>query len=150
MSLLVALREAAANRSTASKYTSLNGLLYLASGGLLIAWPGAIQTLLGDAPFQGHESALVRVLGMALAVIGWLYFFGGRSGGQQVVAASVLDRVVLVPLVLVPTAMAGVFPHTLWTFAILDPALGLGAWWLLSRAEPGRRGGAGSSPHAGP
>jgi len=150
MSLLVALREAAANRSTASRYTSLNGLLYLASGGLLIAWPGVIQTLLGDAPLQGHEAALVRVLGMALAVIGWLYVFGGRSGGRQVVAASVLDRVVLVPLVLVPTAIAGVFPHTLWTFATLDPALGLGAWWLLSREAPGRRGKTESPSLAGP
>jgi hypothetical protein len=48
-----------------------------------MAWPGVIQTLLGDAPFQGHEAALVRVLGMALAVIGWLYFFGGRSGAGR-------------------------------------------------------------------
>ena len=136
MPLLAALREAPAHRSTASKYTSLNGLLYLASGGLLIAWPGVIQTLLGDAPFQGHEAALVRVLGMALAVIGWLYFFGGRSGGRQVVAASVLDRLILVPLVLVPTALAGVFPHTMLSFAIIDPALALGAWWLLARDTP--------------
>jgi len=133
MSLLAALQETSTHRSTASKYTSLNGLLYLASGGLLIAWPGVIQALLGDAPFQGHEAALVRVLGMALAVIGWLYFFGGRSGGRQVVAASVLDRLILVPLVLVPTALAGVFPHTMIGFAILDPVLALGAWWLLVR-----------------
>ncbi|MGN6228397.1 MAG: hypothetical protein ACTHNM_13265 [Dyella sp.] len=97
-----------------------------------------IQTLLGDAPFQGHEAALVRVLGMALAVIGWLYFFGGRSGGRQVVAASVLDRLILVPLVLVPTALAGVFPHTMLSFAILDPALALGAWWLLARDTPSK------------
>lgn len=136
MSLPAAQREAPAHGSTASKYTSLNGLLYLASGGLLMAWPGVIQTVLGDEPFQGHEAALVRVLGMALAVIGWLYFFGGRSGGRQVVAASVLDRLILVPLVLVPTALAGVFPHTMIGFAILDPALALGAWWLLARNTP--------------
>lgn len=37
MSLLAALREAPANRSAASKYTALNGLLYLASDGLLMA-----------------------------------------------------------------------------------------------------------------
>ncbi len=37
MPLLAALREAPAHRSAASKYTSLNGLLYLASGGLLMA-----------------------------------------------------------------------------------------------------------------
>jgi hypothetical protein len=61
-------------------------------------------------------------------VIGWLYLFGGRAGARQIVAASVVDRLVLVPAVLVPLAIAGVFPHLLWTFAILDPALGIGAW----------------------
>lgn len=146
MSLLAALREAPAQHSAASKYTALNGLLYLASGGLLIAWPGVVQAVLRDAPFQGHEAALVRVLGMALAVIGWLYVFGGRSGGRQVVAATVLDRVVLVPLVLVPTALAGAFPHTMISFAILDPALGLGAWWLLSREERVQRTDPGTPP----
>ena len=41
-------------------------------------------------------------------VIGWLlYYVGGLSGGRRIVAASVLDRVVLVPLVLVPLAIAG-------------------------------------------
>ena len=71
--------------------------------------------------------------GVTLAVIGWLYFFGGRSGARQMVAASVVDRLVLVPAVLVPLAIAGVFPHLLVTFAILDPTLGIGAWLLLRR-----------------
>jgi hypothetical protein len=133
MSLIADLKESPANLSMSSKYTSLNGIIYLAFGALLMIWPGATQTLLLDRDFVGNESALVRVLGMAVAVIGWLYFFGGRSGGRQVVAASVLDRITLVPLVLVPMVLAGVFPHTLATFAILDPVLGLVAWRLLSR-----------------
>ena len=71
---------------------------------------------------------------MAVAVIGWLYvFFGGRSGAQQFGPASVLDRVVLVPLVLVPLVIAGVFPHTLGAFAILYLSLGIGAWALHNR-----------------
>ena len=57
-------------------------------------------------------------------VIGWLYLFGGLSGGRRIVAASVLDRVLFVPLVLEPLAVAGVFPYFLLTFALLDPALG--------------------------
>ena len=47
--------------------------------------------------------------------------------------ASVLDRVVLVPAVLVPLVVTGIFPHVLGAFAILDPALGIGAWVLHSR-----------------
>ena len=84
-----------------------------------------------DRAFVGDEAALIRVMGMTVAVIGWLYVFGGRSGGRQVVAASVVDRLVLVPAVLVPLALAGVFPHLLLAFAILDPLLGIGAWLLL-------------------
>ena len=133
MSFFNDLLEKPVNLSTASKYSVMNGFIYLALGALLIVWPGAVQTVFMDAPFVGRESALFRVLGMTVAVIGWLYLFGGRSGARQFGPASVLDRVVLVPLVLVPLVIAGVFPHTLGAFAILDPALGIGAWVLHNR-----------------
>jgi hypothetical protein len=133
MSFFNDLLEKPANLSIASKYAVMNGFAYLALGGLLIVWPGAVQTIFMDAPFAGNESALFRVLGMTVAVIGWLYVFGGRSGARQFGPASVLDRVVLVPLVLVPLVIAGVFPHTLGALAILDPALGIGAWVLHKR-----------------
>jgi hypothetical protein len=111
----------------------VNGLVYLATGALFIAWPGAVQTLFMDADFVGHEGALFRMIGLTLAVIGWLYLFGGRSGSRQMVAASVVDRLVFVPAVLIPLAISGVFPHLLVTLAILDPLLAIGAWVLLSR-----------------
>lgn len=133
MSLFADLVDSPPTLATSSKFTVLSGVLYLAAGALLMIWPGAVQTLFLDPDFVGREAALVRLLGMTLVIIGWFYWFGGRSGGRQVVAASVLDRIVLVPLVLVPTAMAGVFPHLLLTFAVLDPVLGLGAWYLLAR-----------------
>ena len=83
-----------------SKYAVVNGYMYLALGGLFIVWPGSVQTIFMDRPFVGDESALFRVAGMAVTVIGWLYVFGGRSGARQFGPASVLDRVVLVPAVL--------------------------------------------------
>ena len=132
MSLIHNLRESPKQLSISSKFTVLNGALYLSAGGLLIAWPGAVQTLLFGPAFEGREESLIRVLGMAVAIIGWLYVFGGRSGGKQV-AASVLDRIVLVPLVLVPIALTGVFPTLLVTFAIIDVVLGLVAWYLLAQ-----------------
>ena len=113
----------------------------MTAGGVLMLWPGAVQTLLLDPEFVGREAALVRVLGMALAIIGWFYFFGGRSGGRQIVAASVLDRIILVPLVLVPIALSGVFPHTLFAFAALDPLLGIVAWYLLNKESGSTIGG---------
>ena len=133
MSLFKDLLDKPTSLSTASRYTVLNGFAYLAAGALLVVWPGAAQTLFRDPAFVGHEGALIRVIGLTVVVIGWLYLFGGRSGARQVVAASVIDRLVFIPAVLVPLAISGVFPHLLTTFAILDPSLGLGAWMLLGR-----------------
>ena len=75
----------------------------------------------------------MRMIGMTVAVIGWLYVFGGRSVARQFVVASVV-RAVLVPL-----AIAGVFPRLLIAFAILDPLLGTGAWVLLGRVGAARQ-----------
>lgn len=133
MLLIKDLLEKSPSLSFASKYTAINGILYLGTGALLIAWPGVTQTLFMDAAFVGHERALIRVIGLTLVVIGWLYLFGGRAGARQVVAASVIDRLLFVPAVLIPLAIAGVFPHLLVTLAILDPLLAVGAWVLLSR-----------------
>lgn len=135
MSILAALKESPAGLSGASTFTWMCGLFYMAAGAVTLAWPGAAQVLLRDPDFVGHEAALVRVLGMLLLVVGWLYVFGGRSGGRQFVAATVVDRIVLVPAVLVPTALAGVIPHTLLMFAVVDPALALIGWFLLARGR---------------
>jgi hypothetical protein len=113
----------------------MNGVIYVGAGVLLIVWPGATQTLLMDRAFVGDEQGLVRVVGLTVVVIRWLYLFGGRSNAQQIVAASVVDRMIFVPVVLVPLAIPGVFPHLLITFAILDPALAVGAWLFLRRRE---------------
>jgi hypothetical protein len=135
MSLLSDLMEAPARLSAASRFTLFCGAFYMAAGLQLLLWPDAVQAVFQEPAFTGHEAALVRVLGMLIAIVGWLYFFGGRTGGRQFVAATVIDRVVLVPLVLVPTAMAGVFPHVMLTFAVLDPVLALVAWYLSSRRD---------------
>ena len=133
MSLIKALLEKPPSLTTASKYTVVNGFIYLAVGFLLIVWPGVTQTLFRDSAFVGHEEGLVRVIGLTVVVIGWLYVFGGRSGARQIVAASVIDRLIFVPAVLIPVAMAGVFPHLLLTFAALDVLLAIGAWVLFAR-----------------
>jgi hypothetical protein len=135
MSLVEVLLEKPATLSAESRYTAMNGLLYLGAGALFLVWPGSVQIVFRDAPFVGHEGALFRVIGMAVAVIGWLYLFGGRSGARQMVAASVLDRLVFVPAVLVTLALAGIFPHVLLALAVLEPTLALGAWALLARGR---------------
>jgi hypothetical protein len=133
MSFITDLEEKSAHISTVSKYSTMNGFIYLGAGATLIAWPGIVQTIFGDAAFVGHEGALFRAIGMTAAVIGWLYVFGGRSGGRAFVSASVIDRLVLVPSVLLPLAIAGVFPHVLVAFAMLDVTLAIGALILRGR-----------------
>ena len=133
MSLMKALLEKPPALTTASKYTVLNGVIYLVVGTLLIVWPGITQTLFMDPAFVGYEEGLMRAIGLTVVVIGWLYVFGGRSGARQIVAASIVDRLVFVPIVLVPLAIKGVFPHLFITFAIFDALLAIGAWVLLDR-----------------
>ena len=72
--------------TTASKYTAMNGVVYLGVEALLLAWPGATQTLFMEPAFVGNEEGLIRMIGITVAVIGWLYLFGGRSGARQFVA----------------------------------------------------------------
>lgn len=116
-----------------SSYAVANGVVYCVLGVMLIAWPGVTQVVFEDRDFVGDEAGLMRVLGLTLVVIGWLYVFGGRTGRRQFAAASVIDRLVFVPLVLLPLAIGGLFPHLLVTFTLLDMSLAVGAWVLLRR-----------------
>jgi hypothetical protein len=104
MPLIKYLLEKPRSLSRDAKYAVLNGVAYLAVGTLLVVWPGVTQTIFRDSAFAGHEEALMRVIGLTVAVIGWLYIFGGRSAARQFVAASVVDRLIFVPLVLIPLA----------------------------------------------
>ena len=133
MSFTEDLLRTPSERTVGSRYTAWNGLIYLALGILFILWPTSVQTLFRERAFAADEQGLFRVLGLAVVVIGWLYLFGGRAGGRQVVAASVIDRLIFVPAVLLPLAMAGVFPHVLVAFALLDMSLAVGAWVILAR-----------------
>jgi hypothetical protein len=131
--LVNGLIETPSNLSGASRYTAISGIIYLAGGALLVVWPNVTQTVFMDRAFVGDEQGLIRLTGLTVAVIGWFYLFGGRSGARQVVAASVVNRLTFVPAVLVFLAIGGVFPHLLLAFAFLDAALAVGAWLIFAR-----------------
>jgi len=118
-----------------TRYIEWNGALYLLLGATLYAWPGSLQTLLAAAPFQAGEAGLVRVLGMAVAVIGFFYVFGARTGQDRFGVATILDRL-LVPVLLVPLVATGQVSVQLGVpFAVLDPVLGVGAWVVYARSQ---------------
>lgn len=133
MFLFKILFEAQSGLGPSFRFTTFSGWIYLAAGILLMIWPSAVQHVFFDPEFEANEAALVRILGMTVAVIGWFYVFAGRAGATSFVAATVLSRLILVPMVLIPLAWQGVFPHLLLTFAILDPALALVALYFLGR-----------------
>ena len=118
-----------------ARYTKWNGVLYLAIGLQLYFWPGAAQVLFRAEPFEAGESGLLRVLGMAVAIIGWFYVFGSRTNRDSFGLATIADRA-LVPFLLLPLAWTGaVDPMIVIPFAILDPLLALGAWLIWARTH---------------
>jgi hypothetical protein len=117
-------------------YTEWNGVLYMLLGATFYVWPGSAQVILRAPPYQAGEAGLVRALGMTIALIGYFYFFGGRTGQDRFGVATILDRLI-VPVLLVPLVVSGeLSPQLGLPFAILDPALAIGAWAIFARSQP--------------
>lgn len=118
-----------------TRYTEWNGVLYMLVGATFYAWPNSAQVLLRAQSYQAGEAGLVRALGMTIALIGYFYFFGGRTGQDRFGVATILDRL-LVPLLLVPLVVSGeLSPQLGLPFAVLDPALAIGAWVIFARSQ---------------
>jgi hypothetical protein len=59
MSLINDLLERPFDQAITSKYTAMNGLIYLGAGALVLLWPGMVQIIFRDASFVGNEAALI-------------------------------------------------------------------------------------------
>jgi len=135
MTLIHALAEKSAAPSTASRFTSLSGLFYLAMGLTICAVPALVPMLFFEPGFAGREAGIFRLVGWIMAVVGWFLWIGGRSGVRSLVAAGIVARLA-VPLVVAPLALSGVFPHMMLVFGVLDPLSGLLTWRLMRAGEP--------------
>ena len=69
MALIKALLEKPARLTAASKYTAMNGFIYLVVGILLIVWPSVTQTVFLEPAFVGHEQGLIRVIGLTVLAL---------------------------------------------------------------------------------
>lgn len=121
-----------------SRYTHWNGILYLLLGGTFYLAPGLVRTLLFMEPYAGREEGYVRLLGVAVAVIGWFYVFGARTRSEPLALATIADRLA-VPVLLLPLYFTGkVEAGLIFAFATLDPLLALGAYLIWRRRTPVR------------
>ena len=125
--------------SRLTRYVVANGLLYMAIGaGLYLSPASVLVRVFFLPPMSPLEEGLLRASGMVLAIVGWLYVIGGRTRADSFCLATVVDRL-LVPVFLVPLWFMGLGPPGLvFPFAILDPALALGAYAIWRRQEAAR------------
>src|SRR5260221_13343010 len=114
--LIQALAEKSAARSTASRFTSISGLFYLAMGLTICGLPTLVPMLFFEPTFTGREEGLFRLVGWIMAVVGWFLWIGGRAGDRSFAAGGVLPRLAGSPGV-DPLSISGASPATLYIFA---------------------------------
>ncbi len=119
-------------RTGLSRYTEACGILYFLMGLALLAVPTVPAGLLG-IEFAGAEEGYIRLAGLTVSLIGYFYWFGGRTGATSFGLSTVVDRLII-PVVLIPMALAGLIEiKVALPFAILDPILGIGAFLIWKR-----------------
>jgi hypothetical protein len=125
--------------SRLSRYIVANGLLYMAIGACIYLAPSAwLERVFFLPPLTPLEQGLLRALGSVAAIIGWFYVMGGRTRAASFCLATVADRL-LVPFLFVPLWALGLGPPVLvFSFAILDPVLAIGAY-VIWRKEVASR-----------
>ena len=115
-----------------ARYTTVNGVLYVLLGlalyvGPWVGWNPQAEVDVGSGQLQG----------ISIAVIGWFYIFGARTNRDSFGLATVADRLAL-PVLLLPLVLTGAVEWTrVLPLAIIDPILGVGAWWVWASTGRG-------------
>jgi hypothetical protein len=125
--------------SRLSRYIVANGLLYMAIGASIYLAPSSwLERVFVLPPLSPLEQGLLRALGSVAAIVGWFYVMGGRTRAASFCLATVVDRL-LVPFLFVPLWVLGLGPPGLvLPFAILDPVLAIGAYFIWRREATSR------------
>ncbi len=135
MSFWSALLARPAELSLLARFTVGCGVFYLVVGGAVYVLPEAAFEFALQQDLTTSEVGSTHLLGMTIAIIGWFYVFGGRTGADSFGLSSVIDRL-LVPMFVLPQVifydvpLLGVLP-----LAIADPLMGLCALWLWRRSR---------------
>jgi hypothetical protein len=76
--------------------------LLLLEGGAIVLAPQAVATLLNLPNFSASAAVYFRLVGLLISGLGLLYTVSGRLNAQGFVFASLLDRPLVPPVMLVP------------------------------------------------
>ena len=126
----------AEGRQRPAKTVEAFGWLILLEGAILLLWPQLAVDVLQLPPLTELGSNYLRLVGVLVSGVGMLYVVSGRTNAQGFVFASLLDRPLVPPLMLV-LWWQGILPGSLAAmFAVQDFASFL---WTLSAWQAQRR-----------
>lgn len=119
-----------------AKTVEVFGWLILLEGAILLLWPQLAVDVLHLPALTEQGSNYLRLVGVLVSGVGMLYAVSGRTNAQGFVFASLLDRPLVPPLMLV-LWWQGILPGSLAAiFAVQDFASFL---WTLSAWQAERR-----------
>lgn len=132
-------------------FLAFQGVSYAGIGIGLVLWPdwciSLLITILAMPPSASDgssgsgmgesEIAMTRLGGSLLAGTGWLYIHGGLSNRLHFLAATCLDRAVMVPFMLALLALLGARLHLCVLLGVGDPVLTLLTYLVLIGCKDG-------------
>jgi hypothetical protein len=89
------------HRAPSSRTVEAFGWLMLVEGAVVVLAPQAVANLLGLPGFTASAAVYFRLVGLLISGLGMLYVVSGRLDAHGFVFASLLDRPVVPPVMLV-------------------------------------------------
>jgi hypothetical protein len=128
----------ATSQSRAAKTVEIYGWLIFAEGILILLFPQHVSALLRFGPLGQDGLMFFRLAGLLVAGIGMLYFVSGRMNAEGFVFATLLDRPLVPPIMVVLWGSEKLPGSLALLFAVQELASFL--WTLLTwRARAGQR-----------
>lgn len=118
-----------------STYTTINGMVYMLMGLSFWIWPYALE-LFGHPALTPATQGPIRGIGIAVIQIGWFYVWGARTRNVAFSLASVVNRLVFGPVLILPLVYMKLLEPTLGIpFVVIDMILGAGMFALWKRTQ---------------
>jgi hypothetical protein len=117
-----------------SKYTTFNGVLYMATGTLFWLYPYALE-LFGHPPLTVATAGPTRGIGIAVMQIGWFYLWGARTRSESFSLATIVNRFFARVLILPLVYLKLLEPTLGIPFVVIDLLLATGMLIVWKRSQ---------------